>query len=350
MNIRLLNFGLILTGAMLLFSCTSDDNSDNSNEDTEKRAKPVRVSQLEKRSVDRSINYTANLQAFDEVFLVPASPGKIERIHVDVGDRVQAGQLLFEMDPTQLNQAILQLNNIEKDMQRFDSLIEFGGIPRQQYDQMQTQYEITKENVEFLKTNTRVTAPFSGVITAKFFENGELYAGAPNTQVGKAAVVILQRINPIKAVIAVSERYFPEVNKNMTVNLKSEIYPGKEFEGKISRIHPTINPASKTFNVEVRVPNPEELLRPGMFARLSLDFGQEPAIVVPANVVLQQIGTNERFVFLRVNGKAQRVTVNIGQRFDDYLEIISDKLSVGDEIVVSGHNNLLNGDLIEIMN
>lgn len=343
-------WGLFVLSFLILYSCGSSSGADKlEDEEAAVTSKPVRVMKLEKRELSRNLGYSANLIPFDELYIAPASPGRILKIHVDVGDRVQQGQVLIEMDPTQLNQAILQLKSLEKDFERFDSLIQFGGIPKQQYDQMKTQLDITSENVDFLKINTTITAPFGGIISAKYFENGELFSGAPNTQVGKAAIVVLQRINPIKAVIAVSEKYYPDVKKGMSVNLQSEIYPDSKFEGRIFRIHPTINPASKTFNVEVEVPNSQELLRPGMFSRLEMEIGQDSAIVVPSNVVLQQLGTNERFVFLKVNGKAKRIQVKIGNRFDDELEIISDKLNIGCEIVVSGHNSLLDGDIIEVV-
>jgi membrane fusion protein, multidrug efflux system len=348
MSHRILVASLIIISSVIA-SCGFTNKDESKNEEIAVKKKPVSTQTLSLDTIARSVEYSSNLLPMEELFIAPASPGRIEKIHVEIGDRVTEGQLLIEMEPTQLNQALLQLNNLERDFERFDSLIQFGGIPKQQYDQVKTQLDVTRENVDFLRRNTRITADFNGVITGKYFENQELFAGAPNTQVGKAAIVVLQQINPIKAVIAVSEKYFPVVKKGMKVKLKSEIYPEITFDGEIFRIHPTINPASKTFNVEVKINNNKELLRPGMFSRIELEFNQEPAIILPANVVLQQLGTNERYVFLRVNGKAQRVQVKIGKRFDDRLEIISDELKQGDEIIISGHNNLLDKDEIEVV-
>lgn len=349
MNLAKVTALFMLTTAFL-FSCSGQDkDTENDNSENTQRAKPVKIAELEEKSISRKINYTSNLIPFDEVYVAPAAPGRIMKIHVEVGDRVQKGQLLIEMDPTQLNQAKIQLANLERDFQRFDSLIEFGAIPRQQYDQMKTQIEVTKENIDFLEANTSVRAPFSGIISGKYFEDGELFSAAPNTPVGKAAIVLLQRINPIKAVIAVSEKYFPEIKTGMTVDLITDIYPNKIFNGEIYRIHPTINPASKTFNVELRVNNPNELLRPGMFSRISFEFRQDPGILVQSNVVLQQIGTNERYIFLYENGHAKRVSVRIGERFDDYLEIVSENIKPGKKIIVSGHSSVLDGDKVEVV-
>ncbi len=353
MNLRMIIISVfVLSFAFVLGACDSIGSKDKTKDDddaVESRIKPVRVIKLEEQTISRSFDFSANLTAFEELYLAPATPGRIVKIYPQVGDRVRKGQVLVEMDPTQLNQAIMQLSSLERDFERFDSLIKFGGIPQQQYDQLKTQLDITRQNVDFLRENTSIKAPFNGIIASRHFEDGELFSGAPNTQMGKAAILVVQQINPIKATIAVSERLFPEIKSGMTVKLSSEIYPNEEFEGKIFRIHPTINPASKTFNVEVKIPNSKELLRPGMFARINLGLGQEPGILVPSNVVLQQMGTNERYVFLKVNGKAQKVAVTIGNRYDDNLEIISDKLKPGDEIIITGHSNLLDGDLIEVV-
>ncbi|HNQ67606.1 MAG TPA: efflux RND transporter periplasmic adaptor subunit [Bacteroidales bacterium] len=343
---------LILMAAMFFVSCGSESKAKTDKEKSEQdseRIRNVKVMQLSIEEVGRDIDYSANLIANEEVYLAPATPGRIIRVYPEVGDRVSAGQILLQMDPTQLNNAILQLSSLEKDMARFDTLIQYGGISKQQYDQMKTQVEVTRLNVDLLKTNTNLSAPFSGVITAKYFENGELFSGAPNTQAGKAAVVVLQQINPIKAVISVSEKYYPVVKKGMKVIVKSDIYPNKEFEGKISLIHPTINSATKTFNVEIMVTNNEELLRPGMYARVNLEFAKESAMVVPSSAVLQQMGTNNRYVFVYDNGKAKRIEVQMGKRFDDKVEIESELIQEGAVLIISGHAGLVDGAKVKIV-
>jgi len=343
---------LILLAGMSIVSCGSESKAktdkDNSKDETEK-VKNVKVMELSVEELGRDIDYSANLVANEEVYLAPATPGRIIRVYPEVGDRVSTGQLLVQMDPTQLNNAILQLANLEKDMARFDTLIQYGGISKQQYDQMKTQVEVTRLNVDLLKTNTNLSAPFSGVITAKYFENGELYSGAPNTQAGKAAVVVLQQINPIKAVISVSEKYFPVVKTGLQVKVTSDIYPDEEFVGKVSLIHPTINSATKTFNVEILITNNKELLRPGMYSRVNMEFAKESAMVVPSSAVLQQMGTNNRYVFVYENGIAKRVEVQIGKRFDDKIEISSDQIKEGTILIISGHAGLIDGTKVKIV-
>lgn len=347
---RLFLIGLLLPAMVLMHSCGAKQDNEKPKENENKSSeKTVKLLELHKTEVMRDLEYTANILPNEELYLAPAQPGRISKINVKIGDRIAAGQVLIEMDRTTLNQAELQLISLEKDYQRLDTLVRVGGIAVQQYDQIKTQLEVTRNNIEFLRDNVALRAPFGGIITAKYFENGELFSGAPNTQVGKAAVVIIQQINPLKAVIAVSERYYPLIKAGMETQLSCDIYPGEIFSGKVSLIHPTINAMSRTFNVEVQIPNSKEKLRPGMFARVNINVGKEEAMVVPISAVLLQDGTNTRYVFLYNNGSVQRVNVELGKRYDDRIEIFSENLKEGDKIVVAGQNKLLDGDKVSVV-
>ena len=151
--------------------------------------------------------------------------------------------------------------------------------------------------MKYLEENTKLYAPFNGIITGKFFENGELYSGAPNTQAGKAAVVVIQQIDALKALIDVSEKYFPHIEEGNSIDVFTGTFPGQAFVGKIERKYPTIDPVTRTFKIEVKIHNSNHMLRPGMFARTKLKLGESSAIVVPAIAVLQQEGTNNKYVF-----------------------------------------------------
>jgi RND family efflux transporter MFP subunit len=327
-------------------SCGSDSKDETQNED--ENVKAVKVIELSKKTITRGIDYSATLTANEELYLASATPGRIISISVEVGDRVYPGQVLVQMDPTQLNTANMQLLSLEKDFERFDTLIQYGGVSQQQYDQMKTQVEVTRANVSMLSTNTTLVAPFSGIITAKYFENGELFSGAPNTQAGKAAIVVLQQINPIKATISLSQKYFPIIKNGMNVHIVSEIYPDTVFNGKVNLIHPTINAGTKTFNVEISINNYKELLRPGMFAKVNLELTEDAAMLVPVISVLQQMGTNDRYVYIYNDGIAKKVDVEIGERFDDQIEILSAELKVGDQLIIAGHNHLDDGQKLSL--
>lgn len=346
MKLRIIVGIAVIAG--IAMSC-SQSASDQSATQTATRVEPVRILKLDYQTISRSVEYTSTLQAYEEIHMAPAAPGRIEQIFVEVGNRVSKGDILVQMDRTQLHQAEVQLRTMQADFKRFDTLQKVGGIAQQQYDQLKSQLEILQANVDFLKENTRLHAPFSGVISGKYFESGEMYSGAPNTMVGKAAIVSLVQIDRLKAVVPVSERYFPLLKTGMEAVVISDIYPGRVFSGRVYRIHPTVDAASRTFNAEIVIENRDGALRPGMFIRASFDLDQVEALLLPAIAVLKLQGSNDRYLFIEENGKAKRIPVTVGKRYDDNVEVISDILKRGDHIIVSGQARLLDGIAVEVL-
>ena len=342
---------LILAGGMIFAACTPKEKPAG---DTAAAAAPeavsaipVRVIPVVKTRIARTIDYTGTIQAYEEVNMAPSTPGRVDNIYVEVGDRVQKGQKLFLMDRSQYYASKIQLANLEKDLARMDTLMKVGSIKAQTYDQTKAQYEVTKTNVDFMEANTLLEAPFAGIITGKYLEDGELYSGAPGMS-GKAAVVTLMQINPVKITVSISEQNYPLIKKGMQARITADVYPDREFEGRIFRIHPTINPLSRTFNAEISIPNGNELLRPGMFARVYIDMGEVEAFVVPSSSVLVQEGTNERFIFVADGNVVSRRVVILGKRFDDKVEIAEGELKVGDSLVIDGQARLTDGLSIQI--
>ncbi len=334
---------------LYLAACSSADTETNEAVGV-RDAEVVRVMELDYSEIARSAVFTAHLEAFREVHLASASPDRIEKIHVDVGSTIRKGQLLVEMDKTRLHQARLQLQGLQTDYNRIDALRKVGSLTQQQYDQIKTQYELAKSNVDFLQQNTTLTAPFSGMISGRYFEDGEMFSGAPNTPVGKAAILSLVKTNRLKAMVNVSERYFPYIKPGMEVTITSDVYPGELFDGTIHLVYPAIDKASRSFRVEVHVPNSDERLRPGMFARAVFELDHEEVFVVPALAVLKLQGSDQRYIFLEQNGRARRLTVEIGDRFDDMVEIIADDVKRGDRLIIAGQSRLLDGVAVHIKN
>jgi len=347
------SISVIMISGLLLSACSSKVNKDavsgtEPSAESATAAIPVKVMELAKKKISRTIDYTATVLPFEEINMAPATPGRIDRIFVEVGDRVNKGDKLFQMDLTQLYQLKLQLASLEKDLIRTDTLLKSGSARQQQYDQLKTQYDITRTNVDFMEENSTLESPFYGVVTGKYFENGEIYSGAPNTQSGRAAVVTVMQVNPLKVNVNISEQYYPLIRNGMKAVVKADVYENEIFTGKVYRIAPTVNAATRTFTVEIELPNRNELLKPGMFVRVAMDLGEVDTFVVPANTVLVQEGTNLRYVFIAENGKARRVEVSMGKRFDDNLELITDILKEGDQLITDGQARLKSEDKIEI--
>jgi membrane fusion protein, multidrug efflux system len=328
---------------------TSTTDSANAASVTDKAAIPIKVIALAKTKISRTIDYTATILPFEEVNMAPSTPGRIDKIYVEVGDKINKGDNLFLMDRTQLYQLKLQLSSLEKDLNRIDTLLKTGSAKQQQYDQMKTQFDVTKTNVDFMEENTLLKAPFTGVVTGKYFENGEVYSGSPTTQSGRSAVVTVMQVNPLKVNVSISEQFYPLIKKGMKASITADVYKEETFTGNVFRISPTISSATRSFNTELELPNRNDLLKPGMFVRISMDLGEVETFVVPANTVMVQEGTNIRFVFIEKNNVAERIEVIVGKRFDDQLEIISSGIKEGDMLVTEGQARLINGDKIELV-
>ncbi len=344
-----LAFACIIIVGVLAASCSPAKPKAEVVDAKENAPEVVRIQELEMTKIGRSVTYTANLQAFREVHLTSSTPGRINRIYVEPGQFVSQGQLLVEMDRTQLHQAEVQLRGLEVDFRRLDTLLKYGSVSQQQFDQIKTQYELAKTNVEFLRENTRLVSPFAGTVSGKYFENGEMFSGAPNTAVGKAAIVSLMQTNPLKATVSIAERFFPKVKRGMKLEFSTDVYPGETFVGTVAAIYPQVDPATRTFRAEITLPNSAGKLRPGMFARATLQLQEVDAFVIPSIAVMKQTGTNERFVFVADGNTARRVVVEIGKRFDNNVEIVSDNLSVGQKLIIAGQTRLIDGLQINIV-
>jgi len=343
---KFITFGLLI--AVAFTACSPAQNEPESTNEL-KEARPVKTLVVKKESIDRTLSYTATLIPFEELNYAPSQPGRIEKIHVEIGDRVRKGQTLVEMDRTQLTQAMLQLEDARTMFSRMDTLQKLNSISQQQFDQAKTAFDLAASNVQHLKENTTLTAPFSGIVTAKYYENGEIYAGAPNPQTGKAAIITLMQIEPMKAMVYVSEKYYPAIERNMKAKTTSDIYPNDVFDGSVFKVYPTIERSTRSFVTEIKISNPDEKLRPGMFVRVALELEKDETLMVPAIAVLKQEGTDNRYVFINENNVARRIDVLIGDRFNDKIEVISDNFKAGQELIIAGQAKLMDNDPIKVI-
>ena len=345
---------ILLLPAMIglaLTSCNMQPPGQTSTEEVsaDKKIQPVKVLDLIYIKTAVEQNITATINPFEETYLSPALQSRIRSVKVDVDDHVIKGQLLVEMDGTQLEQTRIQYQTLKTDLDRMDTLLQYGSITQQAYDQMNSQVESTNLILKNLEENTMLKAPYSGIITGKYYSDGELFSPTPNTPVGKAALVSLIRIDPLKVMVNLSEKFLPLVFVGMESEIRTDVYPDEVFKGKVFRIHPTVNPATRTFTMEIQVPNKGKKIRPGMFARVNLKLGEKEALIVPSIAVLQQAGTNERYIMLHENGRARRVSVRILNRYDEQLEIASPVLKGGEQLIYAGQNNLEDSDPVKVV-
>ncbi|MDR1672261.1 MAG: efflux RND transporter periplasmic adaptor subunit [Bacteroidales bacterium] len=300
----------------------------------------VKVQKVIEQPVEQLIELTGNVQAFKSNDIASTVPGRIDQIFAEVGDHVHKGQMLVQMDRTNLLQAKIQLQNIEKELARVDTLRRMGSATQQQLDQLTAQVDVAREALRNLEENTTLLSPIDGVVTARNFDAKNIYPGTP-------AILNVQQISPVKVLVNISEAYFARVKTGMEVKIRLDVYPDKVFNGKILLVYPTIHQATRTFTTEISIPNNDMTLRPGMFARVELNFGTMNHIVVPDMAVIKQMGTNNKFVFVVENDIAYQKKVEIGRRDGTSYELLSG-VDNGADVVVAGKEKLLDGTAVTV--
>ena len=208
----------------------------------------VSVQQVFVQDVVQDATYTSTVQAYVKNNIVPQTAGRITKINVEIGDRVKKGQVLAEIDKVQLQQAQLQLHNAEVELERLRALYKAGGLSKSDLDAIELQYNVTKTQVQNLIENTTLLSPIDGVITARNYDAGDMYSMS-------APIFTVEQIKPVKLLVGVSESDYSKISKGDKVTVKADAFPDLTFDGKIERIYPTIDPTTRTFTVEVVVPN-----------------------------------------------------------------------------------------------
>lgn len=340
---KFFRIALVLLAIGVITSCGGKKQKDKPS--TQKReVEKVQVMELKSERIAKQLELSTTLEGYETMNISPSITGHIEHIYVQVGSRVAKGSMLVRMDQTQLNTTRINLANAKTELERVTALKASGSISEQVFDQTRTAYDQLVETERFQEQNTFVRAQFAGVISAKNYEDGEMYTGTPILQ--------LCQIARLKAIISIPESYFPLVKAGMKVDVYSDIYPDKVFPATIEIVYPTIDATSHTFQAKLNIPNPGEKIRPGMYVRTTMALGEIDAIVVPYQSVLKLTGSNDRYVFVDDNGTARRVAVTLGQRFDDKIEIIPvtpGELKEGDRLVVTGQARLVDGATLQVV-
>ena len=301
----------------------------------------VTVTAAARQEVAQDAVYSATVQANAVNNIAPLTSGRIQKLNVEVGDFVSAGQVLAEMDRVQLDQAELRLRNDETELARVKQLFAEGGVSQSDYEALELAYKVAKSSYDNLLENTILRTPVSGVVSARNYDRGDLFAMAQ-------PIYTVQQISPVKLLVPISETDYTRVKRGDKVSLTADALPGRSFSGSIVRLYPTMDAASHTFNAEVRVANANRELRPGMYARVTVDFGARQSIVVPDVAVLKQQGSGQRTVFvLQPDNTAEMRLVTVGRHFGTSYEILSG-LEEGEQVLTGGHTNLKAGDKVEV--
>ena len=296
----------------------------------------VSVVEVSTREVPQTATYTSTVQPYVKNNIAPQMAGRITKINAEIGDFVKKGQLLAEIDKAQLQQAQLQLNNQEVELERLRALYDAGGLSKSDLDAIELSYNVIKTQVDNLLENTVLCSPIDGVVTARNYDVGDMYAMS-------MPIYTVEQIRPVKLLVGISESDYTKVKKGDAVEITVDALPGQTFTGKVGKIYPTIDAATRTFLVEVVVTNNGNVLRPGMFARVNVTFGVNNNVVIPDVAVVKQQGSGERFVYiLNQDGTVNYQKVVLGRRMGAEYEVL-EGIPSGAKVVTGGQIRLKDG-------
>lgn len=334
-----MNRNIFLISALALVSVACGRNK--TQETVEINVTPVvSVTTAVRQTVPQDAVYSSTVQANVINNIAPQTVSRIQKINVEVGDFVNAGQVLAEMDRLQMEQTGLQLKNNETELGRLKQLLAEGGISQSDFDAIELSYNVSKSTYDNIVENTILRSPVSGVVSARNYDRGDLYSmGQP--------IFTVQQIVPVKLLVGISEADYTKVKKGDKVTVTADAFPGKTFTGSVIRLYPVMDPATHTFNVEVQIRNENRELRPGMYARVTVNFGDNNSIVLPDAAVVKQQGSGQRFVYILEGDKVQLKEITLGRHFDDKYEILSG-VEDGQKVVVKGQSALKSGITVEV--
>ena len=336
------NLTFIAMLAVALFSsCGSSESADTAASATQQAEKPkVKIATVTTEEVMQSEVYSTTVVAEVKNNIIPNSPLRIEKILVEVGDKVKKGQALVNLDASNLDQLKLQVENQTIDFKRVEELYKVGGASKAEYDNAKTQLEVNKKSLANRLENTVLVSPIDGVVTARNYDNGDMYSSKP--------ILVVEQIAPVIMKINVSESLYALTNKNLDVKLQFNPYGDEVFDGKIDLIYPTIDAASHTFPVEVKLENKDTRVRPGMFGKVTVNFGTKSHVVVPDVAVVKQAGSGDYYVYTYADGKVKNNKVELGQRLGDRYELISG-IESGSQVVIAGQTHIADGTEVEVI-
>ena len=333
---------IAMLAVALMSSCgSSETEKDAAQQAPVAQAKPkVKIATVNTEEVMQNEVYTTTVEAEVKNNIIPNSPLRIEKILVEVGDYVKKGQQLVNLDASSLDQLKLQVENQTIDFKRVEALYNVGGASKAEYDNAKTQLEVNKKSLANRLENTVLVSPIDGVITKRNYDNGDMYGGQP--------ILVVEQISPVKMKVNVSESLYAVTNKNLDVNLNFEAYGNQVFDGKINIIYPTIDAATHTFPVEIKLDNKDAKVRPGMYGKVTINFGTKSHVVVPDVAVIKQAGSGDFYVYTYADGKVKNNKVELGKRLGDRYELISG-VENGSQVVIAGHAGISDGAEVEVV-
>ena len=332
----------------------------------------VELGTVSRASINAEITVVGNLIGEATVSVAPRAAGRLQEIYVKLGDRVSRGQRIATIEDFELQEQVKQqeaaqqvsaatIRQREADLQlaktnveRSRSLFERQLLPKQTLDDNEARYQSaiaaldlaraqnaqSKARLDELQinlANTIITSPVNGFVSRRAVDPGAFVSQ-------NAPVVDVVDITRVRLVANIVERDLKEMQAGDPTKVEVDAYPGETFAGRIARVSPVLDPATRTAPIEIEIPNPDYRLKPGMYARVSITTDTtKDALVVPPEAIADLGG--RRGVFQLVNDTAVFRTVQVGAELADKVEILGG-LEEGDQVITTGARALRDGDRV----
>jgi membrane fusion protein (multidrug efflux system) len=305
----------------------------------------VTVDTALRRTLIKERKFLAVLEAYRETDIGPLSPGRVKYLRVKIGDYVKAGQVVARMDDVQYVSTDAQFQQVKSQYERSKALYESHAIAKAQFEAVEAQYTAMKRQMESLSENTVITAPFSGIVTAKAVEEGELYSPSMMAGPGQSrGLVHIAQLNPLKLDIDVDDQTVPYIKKGMKVRLSiDKVDDSVPVYATVDWVNLAASAMSRTFGARLVVRNSRRQFLPGYFAEAHVILDRkDSALSVPRAALV------DNRVFVAGGGTAQARTVETGWVTDEYVEVTSG-LAEHDVVVVRGNKALPDSAAINIV-
>jgi len=323
---------------------------------------PVTVVRPQRPDASQNVTFPGNVQAFVETPIYARTAGYLTKWYVDIGGKVQEGQLLALIDTPEVDQQLRQaqaaqlqaeanLDLAKTTADRWQNLLKADGVSQQEVDQNVSAYKARQadlqaavanvDRLKYLQSFQRVTAPFAGVITARNVDIGALITNGNSQQLFKLA-----QTNIVRVYVNTPEAYGGDMQPGVPAELHVAEFVNRTFLGKVVRTAGAIDPASRTLLTEVDVPNPKGEIMPGAYAEVGFHFkGDSQALVIPSNTLIFRSAGSQ--VAVVENGHAHLSKVTIGRDFGASLEIVSG-LRDSDDVIVNPPDSLSDGQVVAV--
>jgi membrane fusion protein, multidrug efflux system len=373
----------VMLGSMLLvcgcdFFSPEEENTVASRKAAVHPATPsVKVAEVKRADISVPIHATGSIFPDRESKVAAKISGMVEKVFVEEGDQVEANEPLVRLDQQdlliterqcqaavkvaemQLKEGELKVENLRKERDRLTSLLKKTVVSQQKYDEIDTAYSMAVVGLEVIRAqilsarenlamarqklkDTTVLAPFSGLIVERFINPGEYVSTMPPTP-----LFLLMNIDTVNTEMGLPEEDLARIALGDPVDITVDVYPENTFRGTISNINPIVDPLSRSFTIKVQIPNKDQILKPGMFARATIypDIHRN-AIVVPFKAVVTS--GEHTSVYVLEGDRVKLRTVTIGITDEKQIEVIKG-LSEGEIIAVDGHHGIPDNTTVRVL-